>query len=66
MDINDIDFNEELKNDYVEALNSTFVRKDRVFCYCNLHHCYVSLKQSKRRKCTATKCKHFREPSFIS
>ncbi len=37
---------------YVPALNCTYVRKDKVVCYCSLHHCCVSKNQSKKRHCS--------------
>lgn len=58
MDSYDIEFNEELGEFYVPALNYTYVRKDRVVCYCSLHECCVSINQSKKRHCLT--CVHKR------
>lgn len=63
MDYKEIDFDPALSDDFKECLNNTFVRKDRVYCYCALHECYVSRRQTKNRNCK-NGCVHKREPDF--
>ena len=56
MDYKEMDFDPSYAEDYKPCLNETFVRIDRICCYCSLHECFVSKNQSKRRNCND--CKH--------
>lgn len=57
MDLNDLKFNPELKQDYVLTLNNSVGYIDNMACYCTKHRCFVSKKQisSGNRHCFESK-----------
>lgn len=59
MDFREIEFEPELNKFYKECLNNGFVRIDKIYCWCELHKCYVSKNQAKNRNCY-TDCKYKR------
>lgn len=55
MDLNDLKFNPELKDEYVLTLNNSIGHRSKLAYYCEKHRCFVTNKQieSGNRHCSS-------------